>query len=110
MIGQTWPEYVFISLSIFVLRLVALLSAVYLAASWSAGTFLWSPVFGVYELIETLCFLLVYLPRCSHLQRVRIRRIIAHHRNSSLTTRMPNTRRVCPAPNVTHSSTIVQTR
>ncbi|KAI9449905.1 hypothetical protein BJY52DRAFT_1305632 [Lactarius psammicola] len=69
MIGQTWPEYVFIRLSIFALRLVVPLSVVYLTASWSAGTFLWSPLFGVYALIETLFFLLVYLPRRSHLQR-----------------------------------------
>lgn len=69
MIGQTWPEYVFIRLSIFVLRLVAPLSTVYLAASWSAGTFLWSPLFGVYALIETLFFILVYLPRHTSFQR-----------------------------------------
>lgn len=72
MIGQTWPEYVFIRLSISALRLVAPLSIVYLAASWSVGTFIWSPVFGVYALIETLFFFLVYLPRHFHLQRVRI--------------------------------------
>ena len=79
MIGQTWPEYVFIRLSIFVLRLVAPLSIVYLAASWSAGIFLWSPLLGVYALVETLFFLLVYLPRHFHMQRVRIRLVISHY-------------------------------
>ncbi|KAH8995412.1 hypothetical protein EDB92DRAFT_1934048 [Lactarius akahatsu] len=69
MIGHSWPEYVFIRLSVSALRLVAPLSIVYLAASWRAGTFLWSPLFGVYALIETPFFLLVYLPRRSRLQR-----------------------------------------
>jgi len=69
MIGKTWPEYVFIRLSIFGLRLVAPLSITYLAASWSAGTFLWSPIVGVYALIEAPFFLLVYLPRRRRLQR-----------------------------------------
>ncbi|KAH8998375.1 hypothetical protein EDB86DRAFT_3064189 [Lactarius hatsudake] len=69
MIGHSWPEYVFIRFSVSALRLVAPLSIVYLAASWSAGTFLWSPLFGVYALIESLFFLLVYLPRRSRLQR-----------------------------------------
>ena len=108
MIGQTWPEYVFIRLSIFGLRLVAPLSIVYLAASWSVGTFFWSPLFGVYALIEALFYLLVYLPRQYRFQRVRIRSVIiptvAHH-----PTRMPSTRRVCPALNATHFSTNVQT-
>ncbi|KAF8259394.1 Alpha/Beta hydrolase protein [Lactarius quietus] len=69
MIGQTWPEYIFIRASIFGLRLVAPLSIVYLAASWRAHTFLWSPVLGVYALIEAPFFLLVYLPRQYRLQR-----------------------------------------
>jgi hypothetical protein len=77
MIGQTWPEYVLIRLSVSALRLVAPLSTVYLAASWSAGTFLWSPLLGLYALTESSFFLLVYLPRRSRLQRVRIRRVIA---------------------------------
>ncbi|KAI9446067.1 hypothetical protein H4582DRAFT_1903212 [Lactarius indigo] len=69
MIGQSWPEYVFIRLSISGLRLITPLSTVYLAASWSAGTFLWSPLLGVYALTESLFFLLVYLPRRFRLQR-----------------------------------------
>src|SRR6266404_1157999 len=76
MIGQTRLEYIFIRLSILVLRLIAPLSIVYLAASWSAGIFLWSPLFGVYALIEALFYLLVYLPRHSLLQRVRISHVI----------------------------------
>ena len=109
MIGQTWSEYVFIRLSIFGLRLVAPLSITYLAASWSAGTFLWSPIVGVYALIEAPFFLLVYLPRRRRLQRVRAPHVIvlttAHY-----TLRMPNTHRVCLAPNATYFSTSVQTR
>lgn len=77
MIGQTWPEYAFIRLSITGLRLVAPLSTVYLAASWTAGSFLWSPILGVYALIEAPFYLFVYLPRYYRLQRVRIPRFIA---------------------------------
>lgn len=69
MIGHSWPEYVFIRLSVSALRLVAPLSIVYLGASWSAGTFLWSPLFGAYAVIESSFFLLVYLPRRFRLQR-----------------------------------------
>ncbi|KAH9019785.1 hypothetical protein EDB84DRAFT_1670685 [Lactarius hengduanensis] len=69
MIGHSWPEYVFIRLSVSALRLVAPLSIVYLGASWKAGTFLWSPLFGAYAVIESSFFLLVYLPRRSRLQR-----------------------------------------
>jgi pimeloyl-ACP methyl ester carboxylesterase len=69
MIGQSWPEYVFIRLSITGLRLVAPLSIIYLSASWSVGTFLWSPFLGAYALIEAPFFLLVYLPRYYRLQR-----------------------------------------
>jgi hypothetical protein len=76
MIGQTWPKYVFIRLSIFGLRLVAPLLILYLAVSWSASTFLWLPLLGVYALIEALFFLLVYLPRNYSLQRVRIPRLV----------------------------------
>jgi hypothetical protein len=109
MIGRTWSEYVFIRLSIFGLRLVAPLSITYLAASWSAGTFLWSPIVGAYALIEAPFFLLVYLPRQRRLQRVRIAHVIvltvAHD-----SPRMPNTHPVCPAPNATYFSTSVQAR
>jgi hypothetical protein len=76
MIGQSWPEYVFIRLSITGLRLVAPLSIIYLSASWSVGTFLWSPFLGAYALIEAPFFLLVYLPRYYRLQRVRILRLL----------------------------------
>lgn len=108
MIGQTWPEYVFIKLSIYGLRLVAPLSTVYLAASLRAGTFLWSPLLGAYALIEVPFFLLVYLPRYYRLQRVRTPRIMIPT-VADYPTRMPNTHRVCPAPNATHFSTSVQT-
>ena len=71
MIGHSWPEYVLIRVAILALRLVAPLSIVYLAASYSVGTFLWSPLFGVYTLLEAAFFFFVYLPRRSYMQRVR---------------------------------------
>ena|SRR5712675_2035184 len=72
MIGTTRPEYVFIRISIFALRLIAPLSILYLAVSYNAKTFLWSPFLGVYALIEAVFYLLVYLPRSYYLQRVRL--------------------------------------
>ncbi|KAI0263414.1 hypothetical protein BC834DRAFT_1027718 [Gloeopeniophorella convolvens] len=69
MIGQTWPEYVFIRLSIAALRLIAPLSIGYLAASYHAGAFLWSPFLGTYAIVEAAFFLFVYLPRCFHMQQ-----------------------------------------
>ncbi|KAI0245885.1 hypothetical protein BJV78DRAFT_1259315 [Lactifluus subvellereus] len=69
MIRHSWPEYVFIRVAILALRLVAPLSIIYLAASYYAGTFLWSPIFGVYTLIEAAFFFFVYLPRRSYMQR-----------------------------------------
>jgi hypothetical protein len=71
MIGQTWPEYVLIRISILALRLIAPLSIVYLAASYYHDTFLWSPILGIYTLIEAAFFLFVYLPRRFSMQRVR---------------------------------------
>jgi hypothetical protein len=71
MIGHSWPEYVFIRIAILALRLIAPLSIVYLAASYRASAFLWSPCIGVYALVEAAFFLFVYLPRSFHLQQVR---------------------------------------
>ncbi len=86
MIGQTLQEYVFVRLSILALRLVMPLSFIYFAVSWNTGTFLSSPILGVYTTLETLFFLVVYLPRRSRLQRVRIMHIVptkAHHLSRS---------------------------
>ena len=71
MIGQSWPEYIFIRISIPALRLIAPSSIVYLAASFYHGTFLWSPILGIYTLTEATFFLFVYLPRRFSMQRVR---------------------------------------
>jgi hypothetical protein len=70
MIGNSWPEYVFIRISITGLRLIAPLSITYLAASYKAGVFLWSPLIGAYALVEASFYLFVYLPRRFYLQQV----------------------------------------
>ncbi|KAN0116606.1 Alpha/Beta hydrolase fold [Russula decolorans] len=69
MIGNSWPEYVFIRTSITALRLIAPLSIIYLAASYHAAAFLWSPFLGVYALVEAAFYLFVYLPRSFYLQQ-----------------------------------------
>ncbi len=71
MIGDSWPEYVLIRISILALRLIAPLSIFYLAASYHASAFLWSPFLGAYALVEAAFYLFVYLPRSYYLQQVR---------------------------------------
>lgn len=71
MIGDNWPAYVFIRVAIPAFRLIAPLSITYLAASYHAGAFLWSPFVGVYAIVEANFFLFVYLPRSFYLQQVR---------------------------------------
>ena len=73
MIGQTGPEYVFIRIAIFALRLIAPLSIIYLAVSYRAAAFLWSPFLGVYAVVEAVFLLFVYLPRSFYLQQVSAR-------------------------------------
>jgi len=70
MIGNSWPEYAFIRISILALRLIAPLSIIYLAASYHAAAFLWSPFLGAYALVEAAFYLFVYLPRSFYLQHV----------------------------------------
>ena len=70
MIGNSWPEYVIIRISIIGLRLIAPLSIIYLAASYNAAAFFWSPFLGAYALVEAAFYLFVYLPRSFHLQQV----------------------------------------
>jgi len=74
MIGRSWPAYVFIRIAILAIRLIAPLSIIYLAASYHANAFLWSPFLGVYAIVEAAFYLLVYLPRSFYLQQVRFRR------------------------------------
>ena len=70
MIGDNWPAYVFIRIAILAFRLIAPLSITYLAASYRAGSFLWSPFVGVYAIVEAVFFLFVYVPRSFYLQEV----------------------------------------
>jgi hypothetical protein len=70
MIGNSWPEYVLIRISLLALRLIAPLSIIYLALSFHASAFLWSPFLGVYAIVEAAFYLFVYLPRSFYLQRV----------------------------------------
>lgn len=70
MIGTTLADYVLIRTSITGLRLVAPLSAVYLAEEYWRGTLdLVSPL-TLYALLEVSFFSLVYLPRKRLLQKV----------------------------------------
>ena len=70
MIGNSWPEYIFIRISITTLRLIAPLSIIYLAASYHVAPFLWFPFLGLYALVEAAFYLFVYLPRSFYLQQV----------------------------------------
>ncbi|KAI0028473.1 hypothetical protein K488DRAFT_89695 [Vararia minispora EC-137] len=67
MIGQSFPEYVFIRTAIIALRLVAPSSAVYIVLSLYNGWSLFN-LFGLYALAEVLFYLLVFLPRRARLQ------------------------------------------
>ncbi|KAF8490445.1 hypothetical protein F5888DRAFT_1808101 [Russula emetica] len=69
MIGNSWPEYVFIRISILALRLIAPFSIIYLAASYHTAAFLWSPFIGAFALVEAAFYLFVYLPRSFYLQQ-----------------------------------------
>ncbi|KAL6300228.1 hypothetical protein BKA93DRAFT_740959 [Sparassis latifolia] len=73
MIGDSLPEYIFIQLSIFFLRLVAPLSILYTLASWYSGQLLFPPWLGYYSLTEAAFYLFVYLPRNVYLQKVGFR-------------------------------------
>ena len=76
MIGRSRPAYVFIRISILTFRLIAPLSTIYLAASYHANAFLWSPFLGVYAITEASFYFLVYLPRSFYLQQVRSHRML----------------------------------
>ncbi|KAI0073954.1 alpha/beta-hydrolase [Panus rudis PR-1116 ss-1] len=69
MIGHSFPEYVFINISILCLRLVAPLSIVYLTASIYLKQWVHSRWLGYYAIIEAAFYLLVYLPRSYLLQK-----------------------------------------
>ena len=71
MIGTTLAELVFIRIAITLLRLVAPLSLIYLAAECYGGT-LYFPPLTLYALLEVTFFALVYLPRKRRLQKVSI--------------------------------------
>lgn len=73
MIGKSLPEYIFIFISIGLLRLVAPISFLYVAylvvAQPSTG---WQTSLGGYALLEILFYTLVYLPRRWLLQKAWI--------------------------------------
>lgn len=70
MIGNSFPEYLFIRTSITALRLVAPTSILYLALSvWNAA-FPISPLLGAVAVAEAGFFLAFYLPRTRRLQAV----------------------------------------
>jgi hypothetical protein len=70
MIGKTKKEYVFIRISIALLRLIAPASVVYLLVSIYQRKWFISPWFAVYPIAEASFYLLVYLPRRALLQKV----------------------------------------
>lgn len=72
MIGHSSPEYIFIRISIFLLRSVAPLSIAELAGSLYAGEWLFSRWLGCYAVAETAFYALVYLPRTWYMQKVSI--------------------------------------
>lgn len=72
MIGQSLPEYVFIHICIFGLRLVAPASILYLLISAYLREFWWSPWLAVVAIPEAAFYLLVFLPRWRRLQKVRM--------------------------------------
>ena len=70
MIGTTLVEFVFIRISITLLRIVPLLSAVYPVAEYWRGTLNFASPLTLCALLEPAFFALVYLPRRRHLQKV----------------------------------------
>lgn len=70
MIGTSLQEYVFIRISILVLRLVAPSSIAYLCVSWYTHDWLCSRWLGYYALSEVIFYFGVYLPRSRLLQLV----------------------------------------
>lgn len=72
MIGHSIPEYIFIRISIFLLRSVAPLSIAELAGSLYAGEWLFSRWLGYYAVAETAFYALVYLPRTWYMQKAAV--------------------------------------
>ncbi len=72
MIGRSFPEYVFIRISVFALRLITPASVIYLATCWYTRFWPISPWLAVYPAAEVAFYLLVYLPRTRLLQKVSV--------------------------------------
>ena len=70
MIGTTVVELIFIRIAITLLRLVAPLSLIYLAAEFWRGTLNLASPLASYAVLELAFFVLVYLPRKGRLQKV----------------------------------------
>lgn len=71
MIGHSIPEYVFIRVSITILRLIAPLSIIYLAGCYYTQQWILSPWLSAYAAVEATFYLLIYLPRSMFMQKVR---------------------------------------
>ncbi|KAI0658762.1 hypothetical protein C8Q70DRAFT_916607 [Cubamyces menziesii] len=71
MIGDSFPEYVFIRFSVLCLRSIAPLSIFYIILSWYQHRLLYSWWLGLYATAEAAFYLFVYLPRSRLLQKVR---------------------------------------
>jgi hypothetical protein len=72
MIGKSFPEYIFIRLSIAALQLVTPLSAVYIVYTLYHGQTLITPL-NIYAFLEVVFYTFVFLPRCLILQKVLTR-------------------------------------
>jgi hypothetical protein len=86
MIGKSLREYVFIRVCIFALRAIAPLSIAYLGVCLYIGRKLVSPWLALYAAAEAGFYFFVYLPRCTHLQTVRVPRFDSY---MSLTLTQP---------------------
>ena len=87
MIGTSLVELVFIKIAITLLRLVAPLSLVYIAAEYYwRGTLNFASPLTLYALSEFVFFTLVYLPRRRYLQKVGPLNYCLHHPQTTFVT------------------------
>ncbi|KZT23877.1 hypothetical protein NEOLEDRAFT_1148969 [Neolentinus lepideus HHB14362 ss-1] len=100
MLGQSWPEWISIRLTILLLRSIAPFSIAYLSVSWYYRSVLISKWVWGYALVEASFFAFIYLPRKHLLQlaakhppllkrdelRMHYERCITHLRKTAHTT------------------------
>jgi hypothetical protein len=70
MIGKGVKDYILIRMVISGFRLIAPISFLYLAVSFYRNKFPVSTWLGLYAILEAAFYLLVYLPRSHHIQKV----------------------------------------